>query len=345
MEPIERSLSTDDAAIAPPLRGVIRADAPPPKSRPRASGLVGLVGHWAHIIYEPIGNWFDDRCVSLSASIAFFSAFSLAPTLVLILVIISVFYGADAAQGKLVGEIRGVVGDQAAAGIQSLITSAWQTRTGTKGTTLISILIVVVGASATFSSLNTALNQICPPPGEIEGTTASIISLIRTRLISFGLVIASGFVVVFLLLLDAIINFAGTWLLGIHSPAFVIAHYAQRSLSFFILLGAFTALLKLMPDASIHWRSAFLGGLTSALLFTGGKNIFGFYLAHAGTANSFGAAGSLAVVLMWLYYSAAVFLLGAEVTASNARAHGLLGPHPRGLRRARRRAKILPRRR
>lgn len=338
MNPVKPASGADGAADLSnvlPLRGVLHAsDAPRPENSAPVAGMAGMVRQWGRWIYEPIKNWVEDRCSSQAASIAFYSAFSLAPTLVLVIAIISFFYGADAAQGKLVDEIRGVVGDQAAAGIQSLISSAWQARTGA-GTTLISILVVVVGASAAFASLNTALNEICPPPEEIVGARASIVSMVKVRLMSFVLVIGSGFLVVALLVLDAAINLIGKWLLGAQSPLFVIANVSQRALAFFILLGAFAAVLKLLPDAKMQWRPSFLGGGTSALLFIGGKNLFGFYLAHAGTANSFGAAGSLAVVLMWLYYSSAVFLLGAEVTAASSRRRGLLAPRPRTLRQAR----------
>lgn len=317
-----------------PLRGTIRAEDPAPrKVVPPPRGWFAHLKTWGMWVFEPVRDWVEDRCASLSASIAFYSAFSLAPTLVLIIAIISFFYGADAAQGKLVAQIRGVVGEQAAAGIQTLISSAWNARTGT-GTTVISIIVVAIGASATFSSLNTALNEICPPDNTIEGARASILSMIRVRLISFGLVIGAGFLVVVLLVLDAVINILGSWLLGADNPSFILANLAQRFVSFLILLGAFSALLKLLPDAPIPWRAALMGGTTSALLFTGGKNLFSFYLAHAGTANSFGAAGSLAVVLMWLYYSAAVFLLGAEFTAASARRGGTMAPHPRLVRKA-----------
>ena len=278
------------------------------------------------LFVEPAKWWFKHRCASLSASIAFYSAFSLAPTLVLIIAIVSFFYGAEAAQGRLVAEIRDYVGDLAASSIQAMISSAWNARTAA-GTTLVSIAVVAIGASATFASLNTALNDICPPLASTgQGARATITKMIRARLISFGLVIGAGFLIVFLLVLDTALKVTEGWVMGDASNAVIWADIIQRILSFVILLGAFTAVLKLVPDALLEWRCATYGGLTSAILFSGGKNVFSFYLAHAGTANSFGAAGSLAVILMWLFYSAAVFLLGAEVMAAAARRRGLLAP-------------------
>lgn len=270
---------------------------------------------WSGYFFDPVKKWSDDRCPSMAASIAFYASFSLAPTLVIIIAVASFFYGADAAQGHLVDEVRGVVGRDAAAGIQAMITSAWEARIAT-GTTLISLAAVVIGASATFSSLNTALNVIwCAPATDTRG---SIISIIRVRLISFAFVIGIGLLVVALLLLDAALAIAGQWFSAADNLGFQFANVTQRVLSLVVLAFAFAALLKLLPDAPLRWRYAFIGGVTAAVLFSAGKNLFAFYLAHAGTANTFGAAGSLAIVLMWLYYSAAVFLLGAEVAAVTA---------------------------
>nr|WP_301290882.1 YihY/virulence factor BrkB family protein [Robbsia andropogonis] len=302
-----------------------KAEADPDTSGYSAGPFPHITGRIA-IVTEPLRWWFEHRCASLSASIAFYSAFSLAPTLVLIIAIISFFYGAEAAQGRLVAEIKDYVGDQAATSIQAMISSAWNARV-VAGTTVISVIVVAVGASATFASLTTALNDICPPLVTAgRGARATITKLIRTRLISFALVIGAGFLIVFMLVLDTVVKVAEAWVIGDASHAVMLADVVQRVLSFLILFGAFTAVLKLVPDALLEWRCATYGGFTSAFLFSAGKNVFSFYLAHAGTANSFGAAGSFAVVLMWLFYSAAVFLLGAEVMASAARRRGLLAP-------------------
>ena len=271
---------------------------------------------WLTWITDPCQKWVADRCSSMAASIAFYASFSLAPTLVIVIAVASFFFGADAVQGRLFNEIRGVVGNEAAAGVQAIVANAWHTNIAAR-TTVLSLFGVLIGASATFSSLNHALNTIWPVPG--GNIRASLFGLVRVRLISFGLVVGVGFLVVVLLLLDAVVAIVGHWFWGEHSPSYILATVAQHFTALVVLVLAFSVLLKFLPDASLLWRDALVGGFAASLLFTGGKNLFSLYLAHAGMANTFGAAGSLAVVLMWLYYSAAVFLLGAEFAASSGR--------------------------
>jgi membrane protein len=272
---------------------------------------------WAAWVIEPVSSWSGHRGSSSAASIAFYTAFSLAPTLVIVIAVASFFYGADAVQGRLFVQIQGVVGSEAAASIQAMVANARHANVAT-GTTLLSLFAVLVGASATFSSLNTALNVIWPISAHLA-PTQSIISLVKVRLVSFGLVIGVGFLVVVLQVLDTVVSILGRWVWGETSMSYVLANGAQHLTSFAALICAFSALLKFLPDAPLEWRDSTVGALAAALLFGCGKNLFSLYLAHAGTANTFGAAGSLAVILMWLYYSSAVFLLGAEVAAYSGR--------------------------
>ncbi|MDB5789401.1 MAG: ribonuclease [Caballeronia mineralivorans] len=251
-----------------------------------------------------------------SAAIAFFAAFSLAPTLVIIIAVASIFFGADAVQGRLFGEIADVVGADAAHGLEAIVANAWHADIATR-TAIVSGVGVLVGASATFSSLHTALNVIWPAP--IAGTRESILAILRVRAISFAFVLGAALLIVALLVLDALVVIVGQWVLGTSGPSFLIAALAQRAISLLMMVLAFAVLLKFLPSTRMQWRDAALGALTAALLFECGKRLFAFYLQHAGMTNTFGAAGSLAVILMWLYYSAAVFLLGAEVSAMVAR--------------------------
>lgn len=295
--------------------------AKPPLSQ-RSESVRSRTMELASWVTEPLMQWVKDRCPTMAASIAFYTAFSLAPTLVIVIAVAGFFFGGDAVQGRLFGEIRGVVGDEAAQGVQAIVANAWHSNMAAR-TTTVSIIGIVVGASATFSTLNSALNAIWPTPA--SGTRASILSLVRVRLISFGLVVGVAFLIVVLLVLDTAVSIIGQWFWGTRSVSYLIANAAQHLTSLATLLFAFAAMLKFIPDATIEWRDALIGGLAAALLFSGGKNLFAFYLAHAGTANTFGAAGSLAVLLMWLYFSSAVFLLGAEVTATAQRRRARAG--------------------
>jgi membrane protein len=258
----------------------------------------------------------EDRCAAMAASIAFYSAFSLAPTLVMVIAVAGWVFGAEAARGQLFHQVNGMLGDQAAASVQSIVENAHRSG-GTGLAAVISFVLLAVGASATFSSLNTALNLVWPLSGEQK---SSVFALVRVRLISFGLVLGVAFLLIVSLVLDTAIQAIGKWLWG-DSSFVIIGDLVQLGVGLVILSMAFGALLKFLPDARVHWRDALVGGFVAAILFSVGKKLFALYLTHAGTANSFGAAGSLAVLLMWLYFSAAVLLLGAEFSAARARLH------------------------
>jgi membrane protein len=253
----------------------------------------------------------------MAASIAFYAAFSLAPTLVMVIAVAGWFFGAAAARGELYHHINGLLGDQAAAGVQTIVENAHHSGSAGGIAAIVSFSALAIGASATFSSLNTALNQVWPYTGP---RTSSVIALVRVRLISFGLVLGVAFLLIVSLVLDTAITFVGNWLWG-DSPYVMIGNLLQLGVGLLVLAFAFAALLKFLPDATVRWRDAFVGGIVAAVLFSAGKKLFALYLAHAGMATSFGAAGSLAVLLMWLYFSAAVLLLGAEFSAARARLH------------------------
>ncbi|HZZ11035.1 MAG TPA: YihY/virulence factor BrkB family protein, partial [Paraburkholderia sp.] len=259
----------------------------------------------------------EDRCAAMAASIAFYAAFSLAPTLVMVIAVAGWFFGAEAARGELFNHIHGLLGDQAAAGVQTIVENAHHSGSAGGIAAIISFSMLAIGASATFSSLNSALNIVWPDTGP---RSSSVIALVRVRLISFGLVLGVAFLLIVSLVLDTVITFIGKWLWG-DSPYVIIGNLMQLGVGLLVLAFAFAGLLKFLPDARVHWRDALVGGLVAAVLFSAGKKLFALYIAHAGMASSFGAAGSLAVLLMWLYFSAAVLLLGAEFSAARGRLH------------------------
>lgn len=259
----------------------------------------------------------EHRCTTMAAGIAFFSAFSLAPLLVMVIAVAGRFFGADAIRGEIFSDVHQLIGDEAAAAVQMIVANA-RTHSGTGGfAAFVSFVALALGASATFAALNSALAVVWP----IGATTrfSSVVSLVKVRLISFGLVLGVAFLAIVSLLLDTIITFIGAWLWGGTSYA-VVGDILQLTFGLVVLALSFAALLKFLPDADVVWRDAVIGGVVSALLFSGGKKLFALYLAHAGMANAFGAAGSLAALLMWLYFSALVLLFGAEFAAARDRA-------------------------
>jgi membrane protein len=262
-------------------------------------------------------QFIENRCPALAASIAFYAAFSLAPTLVMVIAVAGWFLGGEAARGELYRQVHTVLGNDAAAAISTIVQNAHRSGGAGGAAAIISFVLLAIGASATFSSLNSALNIVWPATGP---RASSVIALVRVRLISFSLVLGVAFLLIVSLVLDAGITFVGNWLWG-DSPYVVIGNLLQLGVGLLVLSLAFAGLLKFLPDAPVRWRDSLVGGFVAAVLFSAGKKLFALYLAHAGTANSFGAAGSLAVLLMWLYFSALVLLLGAEFAAARGRMH------------------------
>ena len=195
--------------------------------------------------------------------------------------------------------------------MQAMVEHAHQAN-GSGVAAALSLVLLLVGASATFSSLNSALDIVfkVEPPKGISGLAL----LLRARLISIGFVMGFGFLLVVSLVLDAAIQTAGHVVLS-GTTLTVVAAIAQVIFGLAVTTAGFGALIKWLPDIRVRSRNALIGGAVAAVLFSVGRHLFGLYLAHAATAGSFGAAGSLAVLMMWLYFSAAVFLIGAEATA------------------------------
>jgi membrane protein len=258
-----------------------------------------------------VRGFFSDRCSTLAASIAFYSAFSLAPTLLIVLAMVGWFFGKETAQGRLFEQIKGITGPEAADAMRTMVEHAHYA-SGNPFAAALSLILLLVGASATFSSLNTALNAVfkVEPPRGISG----IELLLRARLVSVSLVMGFGFLLVVSLMLDIAIQTVGQAVLGTITMK-IVALAAQTTFGLLVMTVGYGAFIKWLPDVEVGLRNALIGGGVASALFSVGRHLFGLYLAHAATAGSFGAAGSLAVLMMWLYFSAAVLLIGAEVTA------------------------------
>jgi membrane protein len=287
----------------------IRADIQETKQR-TANGSSARHG-FIQVARGAVTGFLSDRCTTLGASIAFYSAFSLAPTLLIVLAVVGWFFGKDAAQGRLFEQIKGITGPEAAGAMQAMVEHAHHS-SGSGIAAAMSVVLLLVGASATFSSLNTALDIVFKV--ESRKGISGLALLLRARLVSFSLVMGFGFLLAVSLVLDTAIQTVGHAVLGTITLT-VVAAVAQTIFGLVVMTAGFGALIKWLPDVHVRFKNALAGGAVAAVLFSVGRHLFGLYLTHAGTAGSFGAAGSLAVLMMWLYFSAAVFLFGAEVTA------------------------------
>lgn len=278
--------------------------------------LWGAIRREARCTIDALTRFAQHRCSTMAAGIAFYSAFSLAPMLVMVIAVAGRLFGTDAIRGQIFEDAHLLIGNEAAAAVQMIVANA-RTHSGTGGfAALVSFVALGLGASATFASLNAALSVIWP---ENTGRhLSSVVALVKVRLISFGLVLGVAFLAIVSLVLDTLITFVGDLLLA-GTQYIAVGNILQLLFGLLVLALSFAALLKFLPDTRVAWRDAIVGGGFAALLFTAGKKLFALYLAHAGMANAFGAAGSLAILLMWLYFSAAVLLLGAEFAAARGR--------------------------
>ncbi|RPH46001.1 MAG: YihY/virulence factor BrkB family protein [Burkholderiales bacterium] len=252
-------------------------------------------------------RWIDERCPTMAAAVAFFAAFSLAPTLVIVIAIGGAFFGPEAVRGQLVGQLTGLIGEEGALAVQGLIQSAWLAE-GSLLKTLLSVATLLIGASAVFAELSEDVNllwKVPPRPGD-----GAVSAFLRVRLLSIGLVVGVGFLLVVSLVLDTVVTALQDLMWPPDDAVRLLMGVVNEASSLLLLGGTFALLMKAMPRARVQWQEVTLGASVAAVLFVVGKSLFGLYLARAGTVDAFGAAGSLAVLLMWLFYSAAVFLYG-----------------------------------
>jgi len=263
-------------------------------------------------------GWWNDRAMSLGASIAFFTVFSLAPMLLTAIAVAGLAFGREAAQGAIVTELGGLLGEQAASALEALIASASNVGSGIIGTTvgIASFLLLVTGA---IVELQDDLNIIwkAKPPASY-----GLLAFIRTRLLSLALVLGIGFLLLVSLIIDAGLSALGAYFEARFSGATAILHLINSIVSFSVAVLLFAMIFKLLPSVEITWHDVWTGSLVTGLLFTLGKFLIGYYLGKSNVASSYGAAASIITILLWIYYSSLILLFGAEFTKAYAESRG-----------------------
>ncbi|MED5618955.1 YihY/virulence factor BrkB family protein [Ideonella sp. BN130291] len=278
------------------------------KARARFEQLPAPVRRWLQVATEGLRLWISQDGTELGASIAFYSLFALAPLLVVGIAIAGAVFGADAARGEIVDQIAGLVGRDAARSIESMIASAWRSdRSGFAA--VLGVLTLLVGASGVFAELRKALNRI----GRVPVRASAIGTFVRARLIAFALVLGFGFLIVASLLASAALSAVSGWLSRVMPVLAGVLAFSDFALSVCVLAAAFWAFLRWLPDRGPSRRAALVGAIVSSLLFALGKHFIGLYLGRVSTIDSFGAAGSLVVVMLWVYYSSQILLFGAAL--------------------------------
>ena len=273
-----------------------------------------------HVMRCAVTEWLSHRASSKGAALAFYTLFSLAPILVLVIAIAGFFYGTDAAQGQLLDELRGLVGKQGAETIQAILAGARNKESG-KLATMIATGLLLIGATSAFAELKDSLDEIwdVPPPKD-----ATWWDTVRTRLLSFGLILTLGLLLMFTLVVSAALSVVEKYLGGMWHSATIVLGWVAWAFSFLVIAVMFGAIYKLLPLVKLSWHDVTIGALGTAIMFTLGKFAIGLYIGNSGTARSFGAAGSLIALLLWVYYSAQIFFLGAEFARQYALQMGSL---------------------
>ena len=264
-------------------------------------------GRLLALLTDTVRGWLDDRCASRSAALAFYTVLSVAPILVIAVAIAGAVFGADAASGALVGELRQLIGDAGARLVEELLSNARYEHSGMLATVLAGAMLLV-GATTAFAEMKDSLDQIWGMEPAPRG--GSILTLLRTRLLSFGMVL----VLAFLLLVSLIVSAALTAIqhfLGAYSEI-ASGRTATLLLSFILVTLLFAVIFKFLPQRRLSWRNAGIGALVTAFLFMLGRFAIGLYIGNSAVASTFGAAASLVVLMLWVYYSTMIFFLGAE---------------------------------
>lgn len=271
---------------------------------------------YLHVL-EIISIWNNANASAMGAAIAFYTIFAIAPLFMLVLALAGAMFGPEAAHRELFGQIKGLVGDNGATAIQSILTAADKPRTSLFAT-IIGLIALFVGASTVFIQLQQSLNAIW----NVRLKTSGIQSFIRHRLLSFAALLGIGFLLLVSLIVSAALEAAGKWMGGMIPAHEVIWRILDLSISLGIITLLFAMIFKMLPDVQIAWRDVWIGSFVTALFFTAGKYLLGAYLGRGSLSSAYGAAGSFVVVLLWVYYSAQLLLFGAASIRVYAQHHG-----------------------
>ena len=260
-----------------------------------------------------------DNILKYSASLAYYTVFSIAPLLVIVSTLSGIFFGKEAVNGEVYKQLKGLIGSAAAIQIQDIIKNIHLTGNSFFAS-VVSIIILLIGATTIFGEVQDSLNKIW---GLRVKAKKIWWKLILTRLLSFSLIISIGFIMIVSLILNAIISAFGNFLSRyIHHFSVYFIQTTEAVLSFIVASFLFSLMFKLLPDAKIRWKDVLFGGFITAIFFTLGKFAIGYYLGKSNLTTLYGAAGSFIIIMVWVYYSSIILYLGAEFTKVHANLYG-----------------------
>ena len=269
---------------------------------------------------ETLQSWSDDYASSMGAALAYYTMFSIAPLLLIVISVAGLFFGEQAARGEILDQLRGLMGTDGAQAVQALLASVNHPQAGILAT-LFGIGALLIGATTVIGELQNSLDRIWRAP--LRARHTGLFKWFHTRLMSLGMIMGIGFLLMVSLVASALLAAVQRWF-GRYLDLGVFASAVDFVVSFGFITIAFAMIYKLMPRVRIEWRDVGIGAIVTALLFTVGKMAIGFYIGRSAVASAFGAAASLVAMVVWVYWSAQIFLLGAEFTWVYARRCGSL---------------------
>jgi membrane protein len=277
------------------------------------------------LLKDTVLSFINDEALSRGAAIAFYTVISIAPVLLIVIAIAGLAFGRDAAQNAITAQLSGLMGQQTAEVLQSAIASAAGKSSGIVAT-VVGIITLFATASGVFGEMQSALNAIW----KVQPTGTTVSRLIRARAASLGLVAALGFLLMVSLVVSAALTAFGNQINSILPFGRLLLSGLNFVVSLSLISVLFAAIYKVLPDRRLEWHDVGVGAVVTAILFTIGKSLIGLYIGSSAIASSYGAAGALVILLLWVYYSAQIFLLGAEFTKVYANRHGSKQEEPVG---------------
>jgi membrane protein len=282
----------------------------------RVRELGGTARRTLSLLARAFGAWWQDDLLRLGASLAYYTLFAVAPILLIVIAVAGAAFGEEAVRGEVVRQIDGLIGRDGGEAVQALLAGA-SDKDATAIATVVGLAASMVGASGVFLELQTALNAVWRARPSATGRWRP---LVTSRVQAFGVVVAVGFLLLVSLFVSAGLAALAAWVEGRVPSLSVLITGLNWLLSLVVSAALFALLFKVLPDIRLEWNDVAVGSVVTAFLFTIGKHLIGLYLGHSGTASSYGAVGSVVVLLLWVYYSAQILLIGAEFTRLYAEA-------------------------